>query len=485
VAKRTAELTKTGTALARGTVQGLSAAMAESAILGTSFEEALGRHLTSSLIASLGALGANEIGTHFDKTDALGNLNHKIAHAVLGCAVGAASADSSDGCAPGAVGAVIGELVAEWYGDATGYADLEQQRNAETDPIKRQALSEELAEQKRLIIGISELAAVGGTAVLLQSGAEQLQLAKMTANNAAANNYLNHTKPSLLGLSEKEQYDRAAAACGPSDPAACRQATELAQLSRERDQQLQQACGAGPTKQCAFFQDQARAMGNNVYRDGNFVWANSPDVGFGLNVSTVSTPGANPALTNSWHHRVSQSTSEALVFGVPGAAGRVLSTSGGAFVAGAGFDAVGQYAQNGTVRPGQSLVAGTTAAVFMPLASRGVRWVPFAGAGAAATNTTFNNAYYDESTNVWLAAGLGAGFSAAGQAIGPRVQNVAAPYITSTPRIPITGAAYIPSTPARLPSVSSYVGSTVNNTVSNVPSFIPLDNGKSQQGVKP
>jgi hypothetical protein len=84
-------------------------------------------------------------------------------------------------------------LVAEWYADATGYADLEQQRNAETDPIKRQALSEELAAQKKLIIGISELAAVGGTAVLLQSGAEQLQLAKMTANNAAANNYLNHT----------------------------------------------------------------------------------------------------------------------------------------------------------------------------------------------------------------------------------------------------------------------------------------------------
>jgi hypothetical protein len=92
------------------------------------------------------------------------------------------------------VGAVIGELVAEWYGDATGYADLEQQRNAETDPIKRQALSEELAAQKKLIIGISELAAVGGTAVLLQSGAEQLQLAKMTANNAAANNFLNHTQ---------------------------------------------------------------------------------------------------------------------------------------------------------------------------------------------------------------------------------------------------------------------------------------------------
>jgi hypothetical protein len=172
--------------------------MAESAILGTSFEEALGRHLTSSLIASLGAMGADEIGTHFDKTDALGKLNHKIAHAVLGCAMGAASADSSDGCAPGAVGAVIGELVAEWYGDATGYADLEQQRNAETDPIKRQALSEEVAAQKKLIIGISELAAVGGTAVLLQSGAEQLQLAKMTANNAVANNRQLHVDERVL-----------------------------------------------------------------------------------------------------------------------------------------------------------------------------------------------------------------------------------------------------------------------------------------------
>ena len=299
-----------------------------------------------------------------------------------------------------------------------------------------------------------------------------------------------HTKPSLLGLSEKEQYDRAAAACGPSDPAACRQATELAQLSRERDQQLQQACGAGPTKQCAFFQDQARAMGNNVQIDGNLVWANSPDKEFRLNVSTVSASGANPTLTNSWHNQVSQSTSEALVVGVPGAAGSVLSTSGGAFVIGAGFDAVGQYAQNDKVELGKSLVAGTTAALGANVLLRTPRqWAiyaaPTVGAAAATTNTTFNNAYYDESTNVWLAAGLGAGFGAAGPAIGSRVQNSVAPYITSTPRIPITGSAYIPSTPPRLATVPSYVGSGVNNTVSNLPSFISLDNGKSQQGVKP
>jgi hypothetical protein len=181
-------------------------------------------------------------------------------------------------------------------------------------------------------------------------------------------------------------------------------------------------------------------------------------------------------------------TSEALVVGVPGAAGSVLSTSGGAFVIGAGFDAVGQYAQNGKVELEKSLVAGTTAAVGAKVLLRTPRqWAiyaaPTVGAAAAATNTTFNNAYYDESTNVWLAAGYGGVFSAAGPLAGRYVQKRTTPFITSTPHIPITGSAYIPSTPARLPTVPSYVGSGVNNTVSNLPSFISLDNGKSQQGV--
>jgi hypothetical protein len=46
--------------------------------------------------------------------------------------------------------------------------------------------------------GIAQLAAVGGTAVLLQSGAEQLQLAKMTANNAVVNNRQLHVDERVL-----------------------------------------------------------------------------------------------------------------------------------------------------------------------------------------------------------------------------------------------------------------------------------------------
>lgn len=46
--------------------------------------------------------------------------------------------------------------------------------------------------------GIAELAAVGGTAVLLQSGAEQMQLAKMTANNAVVNNRQLHVDERAL-----------------------------------------------------------------------------------------------------------------------------------------------------------------------------------------------------------------------------------------------------------------------------------------------
>jgi hypothetical protein len=175
----------------------------------------------------------------------------------------------------------------------------------------------------------------------------------------------------------------------------------------------------------------------------------------------------------------------AMAGGVVGA----LRLSAAGFSLGAGFDAAGQYVQNEnrTIRLEQSLVAGITGAMAVPLAARGMRWTPVAGAGAAATNTTFNNVYYDENTNVWIAGGLGGAFGAAGPAAGSYVQKLVAPWITNAPRIPITGPTYIPSTPPRFINLPQKIGTAVKETVSNFPSFIPLDNGKPKQqpGSKP
>jgi len=127
---------------------------------------------------------------------------------------------------------------------------------------------------------------------------------------------------------------------------------------------------------------------------------------------------------------------------------------------------------------------GLVSVANLPLALR-IYSVPAAGAGALGTNTAFNNAFYGESTNVWFAGGLGAVFGGLGPRFGARVESSLAPYITNVPRIPITGPAYIPSESTRLLSVPSHLGSLVGNTVSNVPSFIPLDNGKQPTGTKP
>ena len=79
----------------------------------------LGDNLSSSLISSaidtIGAQGAIEIGAAARS----GNINSAvqlIAHAALGCGIGAATSSSTGkGCVGGAAGAVIGELAAKWY----------------------------------------------------------------------------------------------------------------------------------------------------------------------------------------------------------------------------------------------------------------------------------------------------------------------------------------------------------------------------------
>uniref|UniRef100_UPI0005EE6A78 hypothetical protein n=1 Tax=Serpentinimonas barnesii TaxID=1458427 RepID=UPI0005EE6A78 len=164
-----------------------------------------------------------------------------------------------------------------------------------------------------------------------------------------------------------------------------------------------------------------------------------------------------------------------------------LSAAG--FGLGTGFDAAGQYWQHGNVRPEQSLVAGITGAgaiasvTSLPTALR-FYGVPAAGAGVAGTNTTFNNFFYGEDTNIWAAGGLGAVFGAVGPRVGARVESELTQIITNAPRIPITGSATVPLQ-SRLHNVPRHVGSTVSHTVSNLPSFIPLDNGRQPLGSQP
>ena len=294
---------------ARNAIQGITSAVLESAVMGTSLEDALKNNLKGALINTVAAQGADEIGDA--KLDA---TSKALAHALLGCAMGTATAGSSAGCAPGATGAVIGEIVAGLYGDSQNLGDLENQ--LKNDP-NNAALKQQIAQIRNTVTELAKLTGAGG-ALLIGGDAETMQIAMGTAQNAAVNNYLNHNKPtSLMALSEVEQYERAVSECGPSNPGACALRDKLAQRSAARDHALKDAC-SGPSASpsaCSFQARQAIAMGNVVTGSyGDLVYANSTNGAIGLNTATVG-PVTRP---DNFNDKISQSTAEGLMLAMPG-----------------------------------------------------------------------------------------------------------------------------------------------------------------------
>ena len=171
--------------LGKYVVQGLSSAVMESAVLGTSLDEAIQNNLQGALINTAGALGANAIGDAASGPNGISETSKAIAHALLGCAIGSATAgNASAGCAPGATGAVVGELVAGWYADSTGYDQLKIDANK---PGASEALKQQFAVASNTMAELAKLAGAGG-ALLVGGDANAMQLAMNTANNAAVNN---------------------------------------------------------------------------------------------------------------------------------------------------------------------------------------------------------------------------------------------------------------------------------------------------------
>ncbi|PSL86388.1 hypothetical protein C7T35_02775, partial [Variovorax sp. WS11] len=149
-----------------GTLSVTARAVIGTAINGGSFEENLREGIKGALLDTVAAQGANAIGD-LTADGALDGFANTVAHAIAGCMVGAARADSASGCGAGALGAAIGELAAEAYG----------RRN---DTVQFAAL-------------------VSGLAVAVTGGdASQINIGSQAGGNAAANNYLNHADASRL-----------------------------------------------------------------------------------------------------------------------------------------------------------------------------------------------------------------------------------------------------------------------------------------------
>lgn len=99
----------------RNLTNNLAGAMVDAAINNKPLNaDTLANALTSSLITSGMASGANTIGDAAAQGD-INAFTQKVAHAVLGCAGGAAMTGNAAGCAPGATGAVVGEMAADYY----------------------------------------------------------------------------------------------------------------------------------------------------------------------------------------------------------------------------------------------------------------------------------------------------------------------------------------------------------------------------------
>lgn len=186
-----------GQLLAKNTVQGITSAVLESAVLGTNLEDAIKSNLKGALINTVAAKGANEIG------DAkLDGTSKAIAHALLGCAVGTATAGSSSGCAPGAAGGAIGELVAGLYADASGYDQLKIDANK---PGADPALKQKLDVATHTMTELAKLAGAGGT-LLIGGDANDMKTAMGTAQNAAQNNRQLHADEAALIKANAQRY---------------------------------------------------------------------------------------------------------------------------------------------------------------------------------------------------------------------------------------------------------------------------------------
>jgi filamentous hemagglutinin len=144
--------------LGQNLTAGAAKAVISTAINGGSLESALSQGLKNAILDTIAAQGAFGIGSNIEP----GSVANMLAHAIAGCAVGAARTNGS--CSAGALGAAIGELAASLYDPGA--------LNTRGDTAQFAAM-------------ISSIA--GAVAGLDAAG---INLASQAGANAAANNWL-------------------------------------------------------------------------------------------------------------------------------------------------------------------------------------------------------------------------------------------------------------------------------------------------------
>ncbi|MGO4156247.1 hemagglutinin repeat-containing protein [Cupriavidus sp. YAF13] len=210
-------------------------------------------------------------------------------------------------------------------------------------------------------------------------------------------------------------------------------------------------------------------------RNSNFYVQN------GLTQPTIAAVGAANQRAQTINNLMGAGTIAAPVGAVLAIGGPIATTVGGAlgysvigFSAGSGMDAAGTYAQSGTVRPMQSLFAGTVAAIATPIAAPMNLAGNMVVAGAAgATTTLFNNSYYGESNSPYYSGAMWA----LGGALGYNAAIGAGKITAATlPRILYPGGIN-PNLPILLQGTRNMLPGNITTTtgaaVGSWPAFVP------------
>ena len=233
---------------------------ASAAINTAAYGGSFGKAFVSSLASNAGAAAANALGTYspgIGETNATGTsiAGNILGHVALGCAI---SSMEGTGCAGGAAGGLAGAVGAPLIG-----MTLDAGAGGSNGALD--------------MLTVAMTGFVGGALAHVIGG--NAMAGVTTAENAAQNNWLKHKPAFVGGLSEQQQRDNAAAACGKdSSSSLCNTARNLDAVSQSRDAQLSSACAGGLTSQkCVSAQLDAVAAGNVIRIYNGKVFAVDPN----------------------------------------------------------------------------------------------------------------------------------------------------------------------------------------------------------------
>ncbi|WP_221885068.1 DUF637 domain-containing protein [Variovorax sp. DXTD-1] len=465
--------------LQRQLIDGAASSLVRSAINGTSLEDELRSGLTNALLNTVAAQGAFAIGDAGPQgSQRLNAFTAEVAHAILGCAVGAGRAgagggSAATGCSAGAVGALVGNLAAEFY-----------------DP-NRQMDSASVAAFSQVMAGVA--------GVLVGGDVGSAYIAASAGGNAVENNRQLHTQE-IKWI--KENAKKFASHLGISEQEAERR------LAQQAFRQVQLGVGGATDESArAFLLNNTRGMllpgdpnvagqntaypfraigeqqaNSNIYSSE---YAADPEIAgfYGRNGLVQPDPVALQQTTaNDTRTRnlvggatIAAPVGAVFLVGAPlaatvGSAGAFVTVGG---ITSGGMDVAGQYAQSGEIRPMQSVFAGTVGAISGPLgASTGFIGNVLLGGAGGSVNTVFNNVYYGENNSPVFAGAVGGFFGGTGYMVSSLatlgLRQVTPPFVYNNlnPKIP----ALFQGSPNPSPVVG---GAIVGSALQGGASFIP------------